>query len=87
MRKGGTVKDSDFDDAQTRKLLAGLRERLYDEIAIFLADHPEVPPAVVGVTVGRVFLNHFQICYPDDFLIAARDTFDLLLENPEMPIN
>jgi hypothetical protein len=68
-------------------LLAGLRERLFDQIAMFLADHPEVPPAVVGVTVGRVFLNHFQICCPDDFLIAARDTFDLLLEHPETLVN
>jgi hypothetical protein len=87
MRKGGgNVKDSDLDDAGTRKLLTGLRDRLYDEIAMFLCDHPEVPPAVVGLTVGRVFLNHYQICYPEDFMSAARDTFNLILECPEEPL-
>jgi hypothetical protein len=88
MRKGGgNVKDSDLDDAGTRKLLTGLRDRLYDEIAVFLCDHPEVPPAVVGLTVGRVFLNHYQICYPEDWMSAARDTFNLILECPEEPLN
>lgn len=88
MRKvGGNVKDSDLDDAGTRKLLTGLRDRLYDEIAMFLCDHPEVPPAVVGLTVGRVFLNHYQICYPEDWMSAARDTFNLILECPEKPLN
>ncbi len=78
---------SEFDDAQTRQLLRGLRERLFDEIAMFLTSHPEVPPAVVGLTVGRVFLNHFQLSYPEDFIVAARDTFDVILEHPETPLN
>lgn len=81
------MKDSDFEDANTRKLLTGLRDRLYDEIATFLCDHPEVSPAVVGLTVGQVFLNHYQICYPEDYLMAARDTFNLILDNPERPLN
>ena len=81
------MKDSDRDDANTRKLLTGLRDRLYDEIATFLCDHPEVPPAVVGLTVGQVFLDHYQISYPEDYLMAARDTFNLILENPVRPIN
>jgi hypothetical protein len=58
--KGGTVKDSDLDDAHGRELLDGLGDRLHDAIALFLCDHPEVPPALVGLTVGRVFL--FRQC-------------------------
>ena len=85
--KGGEVKDSDFDDVNTRKLLQGLRDRLHDEIAMFLCDHPEVPPAVVGLTIGRVFLNHYQLSYPEDFVSAARDIFDLIIEYPERPLN
>jgi hypothetical protein len=53
--KGGEVKDSDFDDVNTRKLLQGLRDRLHDEIAMFLCDHPEVPPAVVGSPFSGCF--------------------------------
>jgi hypothetical protein len=81
------VNDSAFEDANTRKLIRGFRDRLHDVIATFLCDHPEVPPAVVGLTVGRVFLNHYQLSYPEDFVSAARDTFNLIIESPESPLN
>lgn len=79
------MNDSNFSEDQTQQLLDGLRMRLYDEIASFLGDHPEVPPALVGLAVGQVFLTQYQICYGEDFVDAARATFDLMLKDTERP--
>jgi hypothetical protein len=83
--KGGTMIGFDFDGEQTQRLVEGLRMRLYDEIASFLGDHPEVPPALIGLAVGQVFLVHYQLCYGEDFVRAARVTFQLILKNAERP--
>ena len=74
---------SEMVDKHTRKLLDGLQERLHDTVAVFMCDHPDVPPALVGLTVGQLFLNHYRIAYPEDFACAARDTFSLLLRDAE----
>jgi hypothetical protein len=78
-----SVPEREAVDAHVRELLVGLQERLYDAVAAFLCDHPDVPPALVGLTVGRVFLSQYRICYPEDFECAARDTFDLILRDAE----
>lgn len=75
----------DLSDAHAQELVEELGVRLHDEIATFLADHPEVPPALVGLRVGQVFLIHFQLRYRDDFAKAARDTFDLILKDAHKP--
>ena len=74
---------SEMVDTHTRKLLDGLQERLHDTVAVFMCDHPYVPPALVGLTVGQLFLNHYRIVYPEDFACAARDTLVLLLKNAD----
>lgn len=79
------MNESSFSEEQTQQLLDGLRMRLYDEVATFLGDHPEVPPALVGLAVGQVFLTQYQICYEEDFVAAARSTFDLILKDLERP--
>ena len=70
-------------DTPTRKLLDGLQERLHDTVAVFMCDHPDVPPALVGLAVGQLFLNHYRLTYPEDFVCAARDTFTLLLKDAD----
>jgi len=79
------VINGDFSDAQALELVEELGVRLHDEIATFLIDHPEVPPALVGLRAGQVFLIHFQLRYGSDFAKAARDTFDLILKDAEDP--
>ncbi len=74
---------SEIIDTHTRKLLDALQERLHDTVAVFMCNHPEVPPALVGLAVGQLFLNHYRIAYPEDFACAARDTFALLLKDAE----
>jgi hypothetical protein len=83
--KGGVAMHGDFSDARAFQLVEELGVRLHDEIATFLTDHPEVPPALVGLRVGQVFLIHFQLRYGDDFAKAARDMFDLILKDAEKP--
>ncbi len=46
-----------------------------------MCDYPDVPPTLVGLTVGQLFLHHYRIVYPDDFASAARDTLTLLLND------
>lgn len=74
---------SEMVDKHTRKLLDGLQEHLHDTVAVFMCDHPDVPPALVGLTVGQLFLDHYRIAYPEDFACAARDTFTLLLKDAD----
>jgi hypothetical protein len=74
-----------FVQERTQQLIEGLRMRLYDEIASFLGDHPEVPPALVGLAVGQVFLTQYQLCYGEDFVRAARASFELIIEDIERP--
>ncbi len=77
------VPHSEMVDKHTRKLLDGLQERLHDTVAVFMCDHPDVPPALVGLIVGQLFLNHYRIAYPEDFVCAARDTLTLLLKDAD----
>ncbi len=77
------MKNQDSSDTRARELVDALGARLHDEIGAFLSVHPEVPPALVGLRVGQVFLLHFQRSYGSDFVKAARDTFDLILKDAE----
>ena len=74
---------SEMVDTHTRELLDGLQERLHDTVAVFMCDHPDVPPALVGLAVGQLFLNQYRIAYPEDFACAALDTFTLLLKDAD----
>jgi hypothetical protein len=79
------MNEPSFTEDQMQQLLDGLRMRLHDEIASFLGDHPEVPPALVGLAVGQVFLIQYQISYGEDFVKAAQASFDLILKDAEKP--
>ena len=81
--EGNLCPESEVVDTHAQQLLNGLQERLYDTVAAFLCDYPDVPPALVGLTVGHVFLSQYRLSYPEDFVCAARDTFDLILKDAE----
>lgn len=79
------MENIEIGDTHASELVDGLGTHLHDAIASFLFEHPEVPPAIVGLRVGQVFLLHFQLSYGDDFVKAARDTFELVLKNAAKP--
>lgn len=63
----------------------GRGSRLYDEIAARMADHQNVEPAVVDLTVGELFVSHYQLSYGDDFIHAVHATFELVVNDLDEP--